>query len=189
MTLTLSTVKPAIPRRLDLACGQQPSRGFVGVDLAGQADIVHDLLVPPWPFGESTVREVVCNHFVEHIPHWRPDFNGVDGWWIFFNELWRVCEGGALCTFVHPYAKHHRAFQDPTHTRFLVEQTWAYLDENWRVEQKLDHYDARCNFVVKSCQGLGNDQVPQRAKIDDEWRTRHWDVLPDLRVEITAVKA
>ena len=78
--------------KLDLACGQNKQEGFTGIDIAGNYDIQHDLTVVPWPIAKDSVDETFCSHFVEHIPHYRPEFAGVDGWWVFFNELYRVSE-------------------------------------------------------------------------------------------------
>src|SRR5690349_3423427 len=112
------------PKKLDIACGQNKQEGFTGIDIAGdQADIKHDLNVYPWPIKTSTIEEVFCSHYVEHIPHYRPEFNGVDGWWMFFNEVYRICKDGAKCIFIHPYGKHERSIWDPTHTRYIHEMT------------------------------------------------------------------
>jgi hypothetical protein len=175
---------------LDLACGQNKQEGFTGVDIGGDADIVHDLLKTPWPFRKNTVEETFSSHFAEHIPHYRPEFNGLDGWWRFFNELYRVCKGGAKCVFVHPYAKHQRAFWDPTHTRYIHETTWYYLDKNWRESQRLDHYHATCDFEVVLIQGTGVDAntAGRSHEVQAERRNYYWDVIPDLIVELKVRK-
>jgi predicted SAM-dependent methyltransferase len=187
------TTLPRTPRKLDLACGQRKHEGFVGVDVAGDADIVHDLLRTPWPFRADTVEEVVCSHFVEHIPHYRPEFGGVDGWWVFFNELYRVCKHDAKLTFVHPYAKHERAFWDPTHTRYVHEMTWYYLDVKWREAQGLDHYTAACDFEIhgSGIQGMGlPTDIATRSEDHQQFARQHyWNVIPDLQVELRARKA
>jgi SAM-dependent methyltransferase len=173
-----------------LACGQNKQEGFTGIDIAGDADIFHDLLKTPWPIRKNTVDETFCSHFVEHIPHYRPEFKGVDGWWVFFNELYRVVKDGAKCVFVHPYAKHERAFWDPTHTRYLHETTWYYLDKNWREAQKLDHYHATCDFEVVLIQsnGLDADTANRSHEVQAYRRLYYWNVIPDLVVELKARK-
>lgn len=176
--------------KLDLACGQNKQEGFTGIDVAGNMDIVHDLLNVPWPITKDTVEETFCSHFVEHIPHFRPEFNGVDGWWVFFNELYRVVKADAKCVFIHPYAKSDRAFWDPTHTRYVHETTWYYLDKNWREMQGLDHYDAVCDFevVVINGTGVADTIVAKHHEAQAFARQHYWNVIPDLVIELKARK-
>lgn len=178
------------PKRLDIACGQNKTPGFKGIDLSGDADITHDLFSFPWPIKTSSVSEIACNHFVEHIPHYRPEWNGVDGWWLFFDELWRICKKDATLTFVHPYVKSTRAFWDPTHVRFIHEVTWNYLNRDWRVAQGLDHYPVSCHFEVVTVMGTGiPDAIQARNPEYQEMARNHfWDVIPDLQVTLRAVK-
>lgn len=188
-TLTLAAKKPL---RLDLGAGQNCAPGFAGVDIKPGAGVkyVADLFQAPWPFKTGSVAETVSNHVVEHIPHYRPEYAGVDGWWVFFNELHRVCADGAKCVFTHPYAKHQRAFWDPTHTRYLHEVTWSYLDKGWREAQRLDHYDATCDFEVVVINGIGLAQelTARNAEYQQFARQHWWDQIPDLAVELRVRK-
>ena len=54
--------------KLDLACGQSPLKGFTGVDIWDGAEVVQDLTIYPWPWEDSSVKEIHCSHYVEHIP-------------------------------------------------------------------------------------------------------------------------
>lgn len=184
--------KTKSPLKLDLGAGQNCTEGFEGVDIKKCEGIKHvtNLFSAPWPFATNSVGETISNHVVEHIPHYRPEYKGVDGWWVFFNELWRVCRADAKCVFTHPYAKHDRAFWDPTHTRYIPETTWYYLDRNWREAQRLDHYDATCDFEVVGIQGIGVDaSVTTRShEVQADWRQHRWNVIPDLHVELRARK-
>lgn len=177
------------PLRLDIACGQNKQPGFIGVDIAGDADVLHDLLSFPWPFENDSVGEVFSSHWVEHIPHWRPGW-AKDGWWLFFEELHRVCKPDAKLTFVHPYVKSDRAFWDPTHIRFIHETTWYYLDKNWREQQGLGHYATDCDFEVVLITGTGMaDQFAARHHEAQAYaRQFYWNVIPDLVVELRVRK-
>ena len=181
--------KPA-PVRLDLACGQNKQEGFIGIDVAGDYDIKHDLLVTPWPVKTGTIEETFCSHFVEHIPHYRPEFKGQDGWWVFFNELYRVSKPESKHTFVHPYSKNDRAFWDPTHTRYIHETTWYYLDKDWRTAQRLDHYDAACDFevVVISGNGIADSIAQKHHEAQAFARAHYWNAIADLVVELKCRK-
>lgn len=178
-----------VPRKIDLACGLNKTPGFVGIDIAGDADIVHDLLVTPWPLKDDTVTEAVCHHFVEHIPHWRPGFDR-DGWFVFFNELYRVMKNNGKATFTHPYAKHDRAFWDPTHERYIHETMWYYLDKSWLEMQGLSHYPSLCDFEVTLIDGVGvPDSVAARNHEHQAFaRNHYWNVIADLSVTLKARK-
>ena len=88
--------------KLDLGSGNRPTPGFKAVDITGEPDYLVDLFQYPWPFKDRSVREVVSNHLIEHIPHYRPEYNGVDGFWMFFNELHRICTKNAKVTLHLP---------------------------------------------------------------------------------------
>lgn len=181
--------KPRVPRtkmiRLDIACGQNKQKGYTGIDIAGDADIVHNLNEFPWPIDTGSVKEVWCSHYAEHIPHFRPGWEK-DGWWLFFDEVQRICKKNAKLTFVHPYVKSDRAFWDPTHVRFIHETTWYYLDRDWREAQGLGHYDTTTDFEVVLIQGTGIDQNTQMRtlEVQAERRNYYWNVIPDLIVEL-----
>lgn len=179
------------PKKLSLACGQAKPEGFFGVDYANieGVDLVHDLLQFPWPIKTGVVQEINCSHFVEHIPHWRPGFTK-DGWFHFFDEVFRISKKGAVCTFIHPYAMNARAFWDPTHERYIHETAWYYLSKGWRTMQNLDHYQTDVDFEVIVIEGLG---VPEEIQVKHHEaqayaRNHYWNVISDLLVRLKVVK-
>lgn len=186
----VETEKLHAPRKLDIACGQNKTPGYKGIDLAGGADIHHDLFTYPWPIKTGAVREAVCNHFVEHIPHYRPEYGGQDGWWMFFAELYRICRKDATVVFSHPYAQSARADWDPTHTRRVSDVTWYYLDRNWRKLQGIDHYGADVDFEVVTIDGTGvPDEITARNDTQQAYaRTYYWNVVADLVVTLRVRK-
>jgi len=174
--------------KLDIACGQNKQQGFKGIDVAGEADIIHDLNDVPWPVKTNSVTEVFCSHYVEHIPHWRPNFTK-DGWFHFFDEVYRVCKHEAVCNFVHPYSRNDRAFWDPTHVRFVNETTWYYLDKNWRESQGLDHYPTEVDFEVVVINAAVEDAILQRnAEMQEFARKHYFNALGDLSVQLKVRK-
>jgi predicted SAM-dependent methyltransferase len=119
------------PVRLNLACGQVPRDGFEGVDLWSGATHQMDLLKFPWKWASSSVDELYSAHFVEHIPMELTP-SGQDLFLAFFDECWRILKNGGVMTVVCPNARSNRAFQDPTHRRFIVGETFMYLSDEWR---------------------------------------------------------
>jgi hypothetical protein len=182
---TPKTPRKPEPILLDIACGQTKPEGWVGIDLAGDADIVHDLFVFPWPIDDATVSQARCSHFVEHIPHWRPGWSK-DGWWLFFDELDRILIPEGTAEFWHPYSRHDRADWDPTHERAIHENTWYYLDAAWREAQGLSHYPTDVNFEVVLISGLGiPDPVANRSPDYLAYAREHlYNVVADLHVTV-----
>jgi hypothetical protein len=182
--------KPTRPRRnlrLDLGSGDHPRDGFEGVDIAALDGVKHvvDLFHFPWPFESGSVRELNISHFVEHIPHYRPEWLGKDGWFMFWEEVQRICKPGALIHVVHPYVQSSRAFWDPTHERFIHEMTWYYLDAGWRKANALDHYTtADFEVVVISGNGIADDVATRNQEYQTFARAHYWNVLADLVVEL-----
>jgi hypothetical protein len=177
--------------KLDLACGQNKREGYHGVDFVDVegVDEVVDLLKLPWPWDDDTVEAAHSSHFVEHIPH---DIGvGREGFFAWFDELYRVCKHDAEVEIYHPYAGSTRAFQDPTHRRFIPESTWYYLNKEWRELQRLDHYQVVCDFEIVTIEAIGVDQaIMLRNSEARQWMTRHlWDAIADLRVILRARKA
>jgi len=58
--------------RLNLGCGDDHRPGFLGVDIAPQADIQHDLS-QPLPCESDSVEELYAKHIIEHFDEktWR----------------------------------------------------------------------------------------------------------------------
>lgn len=190
---SLRAVKPEpdgarAPRKLSIACGQRKPKGFTGIDLSGDADIKHDLFEFPWPIKTSSVQEIECQHFVEHIPHYRPGWDR-DGWWLFFDELHRIMKKGAIANITHPYSRNDRAFWDPTHERFIHEVTWYYLDKDWRKAQGLDHYPVSADFEVVTISGALPDEIASRSDQQQQYaRNFYFNVVADLAVVLKARK-
>lgn len=187
---------PAV--KLDLAAGQNCREGFESVDLPGTgAKHEVDLLRYPWPFADSSVDELHCSHFIEHIPMTHVLDDGTptggtdsrDAFFRFFDECFRVLRPGGIMTVVCPVARSNRAFQDPTHRRFIVAETFFYLSAEWRKAQRLDHYKVVCDFkgdVGHSYPSEFNAYVPevQQRKFLHEWNT-----LLDWHAKLTSLKA
>ena len=108
--------------RLDIGCGGNKQKGFLGMDkreLPG-VDVVHDLEVFPYPLEDESCLLIVGSHIVEHIKPWLmiP----------FMDELWRLLKPGGQLALSTPYAGSPGYWQDPTHCNGCNEATWHYFD-------------------------------------------------------------
>jgi len=180
---------PAVTRKLDLACGQNKREGFEGVDLWKGADLVVDLTKYPWPFEDNSVAEIHCSHYIEHIAaqtlraeniQFDKDriytYVGKDALFAFFDECHRILVPDGWMTVITPCARSNRAFQDPTHRRFIVAETFLYLSADWRKINKLDHYNVSCDFGVNVDSTIPQEMTllhpaAQQRRFNHEWNT------------------
>jgi hypothetical protein len=116
--------------QLDIACGANKQAGFVGMDIQEfpGVDIVHDLMVKPWPLPDGCVLRAMASHIVEHIPKVAIDggktrFPFVE----FFDEVWRVCRVGGELMVAAPHGYSPGYLQDPTHAAPISEATFMYF--------------------------------------------------------------
>lgn len=157
-----------------------------------------NLLRFPWPWETSSVTEIHCSHFVEHIPMIYVDEFGTevpcgspgakDLFFKFFDEIHRVLKPGGIATIVTPNARNNRAFQDPTHRRFLVAESFFYLFKEFRRINKLEHYNVECDF-----DGNINPTVDEVFNLKDtavqaEQSRTLWNVIHDWHVVLKSNK-
>jgi predicted SAM-dependent methyltransferase len=179
--------------RLDLACGQSPAPGYEGVDFyAPDAKHKWDLQTYPWPIPDNSVEALRCSHYIEHIPmEYLKDgpHKGKDALFAFFDECYRVMVPGADLHIACPCARNNRAFQDPTHRRFIVAETFLYMNDEWRKMNKLDHYNAKCNFGVSCNPVVSADLAKTRVQ---EWQNMafnsYWNVVLDWDAHCKSLK-
>jgi len=198
--------------KLNLACGQSKIDGYFGIDIkpGSMVDAVVDLEQYPWPIESESADEIICNHYVEHIPHDTLSkallkilanaksfadlkkmstelFENIpsDGFFQFMDEVYRILKPGGKIKIVAPYWSSIRAWQDPTHVRAINEATFLYFNKEWRDFNKLDHYGikANCDFVY------GYDVVNEWATRNEEARStaikNYNNVANDIHVTLT----
>lgn len=180
----VDTVPEYAPKKLDIASGHNVREGYTGIDRAPGSDIEWDLFSFPWPIKTGSVREVNISHFVEHIPHYRPGWDN-DGWFLFWEEVARICRKGALIHVVSPQVRNDRAFWDPTHVRFIHPMNYYYLDAGWRAANHLEHYtSADFEVLVQSYQGESDDIAARADEAKAYAHAHYWNSMGDLVVEL-----
>lgn len=176
--------------KLDLGSGQTPADGFEGVDLhaPNAKHRVHLWDGNTWPWMTSSVDAFHCSHVIEHIDAaYLP--GGIDALLFFFDEAWRCAKPGATFKLIWPALQSVRAFQDPTHRRYIPLQTMMYLDKNWRDMNKLDHYLGSCDWVMES--GTPTCSVENSKKMDavqQRLYVESWNFSDDFHVNLRARK-
>lgn len=143
------------PLRLDLGSGPRPAPGFQGVDrVPGITDFDLNMCDgTSWPWSDNSVDELRSSHMIEHID--TVYLQGIDGYpggevdalYWFFDEAYRIAKPGAVFTIQWPALKSVRAFQDPTHRRFIPAETLTYLCIDGRKAMGEEHFGIKCNWI------------------------------------------
>ena len=186
--------------KLDLACGFIPAPGFDGVDIVplGQLHVV-DLQKFPWPFGSESAEALRSAHYIEHLPAREVQYRdlhatnynqrdgarfvGKDFFFAFFDEAHRILKPGGQFEVICPAGTHRSAFQDPTHRRYIMIETFSYLDKAWREAARVSHYNVSCDFEVSAGALLG--EKPPETETEEERvlrGRRDWNVYAEWRV-------
>lgn len=176
------------PLKLDLGCGQSPKEGFEGVDIGGDvAKYKQDLLKFPWQWEASSVDELHTSHFIEHIPMGVDD-TGKDLFFAFFDECHRILKPKGTMTVIWPALQSVRAFQDPTHRRFIPAESMLYLSAEWRKLNKLDHYRVSCDFAVNVNPTVQQAEALRHPTVGSNRMRELWNVAVDFHAVLTALK-
>lgn len=172
------------PIWLDLGSGPRPAEGFKGVDIVpGVTDYCFALDDGKrWPFPDNSVEKLRANHFIEHIQAcdvWVPvsesENRRQDALLWFFSEAYRIAKPGATFELQWPALQSIRAFQDPTHRRFIPSNTLVYLDKDGRKAMGLEHYNVQCDWVAENVQDIypiifsTKDPEVLRSMMSERW--------------------
>lgn len=196
---TKLTLVEAAPRttelKLDLGCGLNPKEGHEGVDLYGdKAKHKIDLFKFPWSFKSNSVDEIHASHLLEHIPAREVEDRdilagtskaeqeqllGKDMFFAFMDECYRIMKLGAWMHIVVPSGRSNRAFWDPTHRRFFMQETFLYLAANWRKINSLQHYRVNCNFGVDCTHSMPQEETLRSGEVQQERLKTLWNVTVD----------
>ena len=201
--------------RLNLGCGRvilPNDEGWINVDsqpLEG-VDQVVNLFEFPWPIAENSADYIIASHLIEHIPHqvyqrstayeerigsakiFHPqgirEPHPLDGFFAFFAEAWRVLKPNGVITCIAPYGATDMAFQDPTHTRYIVPETFAYL-----ISRPDSPYDYGLPFTYEFTGNLRVYPVVTLKDLGEEIIAHHmahsWNAGHTIRADLRAVKA
>jgi predicted SAM-dependent methyltransferase len=197
--------------KIDLACGNSKKEGYIGVDITEtpSVDIVHDLTVYPWPFEDSSVDEIHCSHYIEHIKHdnvaidlaklvnesstfeeFKSKINddtftkSDNGFIRFINELYRILKPKGEVTIIAPYYSSMRAFSDPTHTRYISDLSFYYLNKEWRNNIGLNHYGITCDFDVEFSYHITEEMTLKSEEVRNKAFTHDLNVIDDIIVKL-----
>lgn len=189
--------------RLDLGCGKNPREGFEGVDFFAEAQHRVNLFQFPWPWADESVEQLHCSHFIEHTP---ACYVGVDNAYRlvptesgdrdlllrFFDECHRVLAKGGVLQLIWPALQSVRAFQDPTHRRYIPMETMHYLSAAWREANGLSHYLGAANFEIVETNFSPSSMLEQQGALAHpdavgQALLRNWNLIGDFQVTLRAL--
>ncbi len=196
---TSTLTPPPVTLKLDLACGQRAADGFEGVDLhAPNAQHKVDLSSYPWPWADSSVAELRCSHYIEHIMAGYVTNDGTpcleghpeakDALMKFFDECYRILAPGAWMEVICPSVRSERAFWDPTHRRFIAQITFMYTNAEWRKANGLDHYRVDCDYNGSVNFTTNADIAAKHPEAQAQPVNNFWNVIHDWIAKLQAVK-
>ncbi len=158
---------------LDIGCGAQKQRGAIGLDRRRMkgVDVVCDI-EQGLPFRKASISAAYLVHTIEHIRNLNA----------FMEDLYRVCSPGAKVYVKTPYYTSREAFVDPTHVRFMTEDTFKYFAFP-------NFYELRCNFRTVSIDYTMRkpfNRLP--AHFQKRARRYLWNVCIEMDVILEAVR-
>ena len=175
--------------RLDIGCGKNKREGFIGVDRIkfDTVDVVCNVGTEKLPYGDSTVDEIHCSHFLEHLTQEERVH--------FLNEAWRVMRKDAKMSVITPHWASNRAYGDPTHKWPAVsEMFFYYISKAWRATQA-PHTDIefnpagfRCDFSATWGYSMHQDLVTRNQEYQQHALTFYKEAAQDLHATLVAVK-
>jgi predicted SAM-dependent methyltransferase len=96
-----------------------PDNEWINLDATPGDHVDKVAFVPPIPLISNSFDHILASHFLEHVP----DTIAL------MNECHRILKPGGTMEVYVPYAFHHAAYQDPTHVKFFVPESFNYYTE------------------------------------------------------------
>lgn len=109
--------------KLHLGCGRDYKEGYENIDISDvvktdyQFDLERCEHGKKMHYADNSVDEIFCAHTLEHIRNLLP----------LMEELYRIAKDRCKFFIRVPYAGHNSAFDDPTHCRFFVPESFIYF--------------------------------------------------------------
>ncbi|MGH7231747.1 MAG: class I SAM-dependent methyltransferase [Nitrospiraceae bacterium] len=158
---------------LDIGCGAHKQPGTVGIDRrpVPGVDVVCDF-ERGLPFLDSSIAGAYSIHSIEHMR----DLIA------FMEELYRVCAPGAKVYVKTPYYASRKAFVDPTHVRFMTEESFEYFKSPNYYGLKTNFQTVSISYNMRKPFKFLPEYVQKRA------RRYLWNVCEEMTVVLRALK-
>lgn len=137
------------PIKISLGAGTEPEEGFVNVDIVplDGIDVVHNLMVYPWPFDDNSAEYIKAKDIIEHMATHLPD--GSSSIMKFVNECHRILKPGGTLWMQTPRYDAEFLWIDITHVRGFHERSFDIFDNETDFGKAIGFY-SEAQFHVTS---------------------------------------
>jgi hypothetical protein len=151
--------------KLNLGCGNRKLPGWINIDRTAACgpDQMVDVEQMPWPWQTDSVDEVLLSHVLEHL-------GSTPGRYLeIFQELYRVCRGGAKIVIIVPHPRHDYFLNDPTHVRPITVEGLALFSQ---AENRRTIARGSPHTPLGLYTGVDFEIVNCRHTLDEPWISR-----------------
>ena len=179
--------------KLHLGAGNKRFEGFVNVDYDKHAnpDYCFNIETEKFPFEDNSVDEVIAHHVFEHLG---------EGYFHVLQEIYRVCQHGAMIDIVVPHHRHEHYANDPTHRRpITADGLWLfskkYNDESIKqgaAASRLGHF-YNVDFEV-----VDTTNIPDPRYIEvftgktvvevEQYMHEHNNIIMEVNIKLVVIK-
>ena len=126
--------------RLDLGGGYAPAPNHINIDLIPEADIIWNLNkgLPP-SIEANSIDGVRCNQLIEHLDTIIP----------LMNDCFKVMKSDTLLEISTPKGGTDPFWQDPTHKKGYVRESFLYFVKDSPFKNEQDEYGITARFVFE----------------------------------------
>lgn len=170
--------------KLNIGAGYKHIEGYESIDIRPETKPKHitDLEDPNslHNIDDNSVDEVFMFHVFEHIKNVQS----------LMKEIYRVCKHKAIIKIECPYYMHRTAVEDPTHVRFMTENSMMYFDKRTTGSDGkpfVKDYDFHLVKVVI----IPDTQFTSLANSSEELQKKaqtHWNVIETINYELEVCK-
>jgi predicted SAM-dependent methyltransferase len=146
--------------RIDLGGGHAPTPGHLNIDLVPEADIFWDLNKGLPNYKEfhdqywGKVEGIRCHHLIEHLT------NIIS----LMNDSYKILKDGAVMEISTPLAGTPQYWQDPTHVKGFVPESFLYFRQDSPFEKEQNEYGITARFEIVRCEVMDGWQLEATLK-------------------------
>lgn len=162
--------------KLNLGGGYKRYDGFVNADIdpLTKPEILIDLETGNFPLEDNTVSEVKAWHVLEHVG---------EGFFHLMQELYRICENGAIIDIQVPHHRSEVMFGDPSHVRFITTESLRQFSKT-RNEWHINQWKSSSGFGLKY--NVDFELIEYNFQVSDRWKPRFEKMTQEEINEVSA---
>lgn len=161
--------------KINIGGGYKRFDGFLNVDLDPKTnpDFLMEMGKDRFPLQDSVVDEVKAHHILEHIG---------DGFFFLMQELYRVCQNGAIIDIRVPHHRHEIFYGDASHVRPITVEMLRQFSKKYN-EYHIEQFNSSSGFGIRldvDFEIVSFDFIP-----DDIWKARFPKMSQEEIIEVS----